>query len=377
MIKYSGAEFGRNSYYNWAEMRFTFFGGYDPAYPRNAVIRKGLAKNGAVVRECRVSPRHKFWARYAELAARFRRDTDIVFVPEFCQKDMPPAAFLARLWGKKVIFDPLVSRFETKIVDWGWKPADSPAARWNLRIDRKAFRLADLILADTTAHKEYYCAEYDVDPAKVEVLPIGYDDELYRPADGSATRSDGPFDVLFYGSFVPLHGAEVIAEAARVVAAADPGVRFTFIGGGRTLAKAKDAAAGLANVMFIERLPEVDLRTRIAAADVCLGIFGRTEKARRVVPNKIFQSMGMGKPVITVRTLAVEELFRDSVEIRLCGEPLAGTLAAAVLEMKRDPGLRERIARAGLELVRERYSAAAIGRRLLGIAADRFGPRVR
>lgn len=363
-------------------MRFTFFGGYDPAYPRNAVIRKGLAKSGATVRECRVSPHLKFWARYAGLAARFRKDTDIVFVPEFCQKDVPAAAFLARLSGKKVIFDPLVSRFETKIVDWGWKPADSPAARWNHRIDRKAFRRADLILADTTAHKEYYCAEYGIDPAKIEVLPIGYDDELYRPADGSsgasaADRPGGAFEVLFYGSFVPLHGAEVIAEAARIVAAADPAVRFTLIGGGRTLENAKVAAAGLPNVAFIWRLPEADLRARIAASDLSLGIFGRTEKARRVVPNKIFQSMGMGKPVITSRTPAVEEFFRDGAEIRLCGEPLAETLAAAVLEMKREPGLRDRIARAGLELVRERYSAAEIGRRLLEIAGARFGSRAR
>ena len=91
------------------------------------------------------------------------------------------------------------------------------------------------------------------------------------------------------------------------------------------------------------------------------------------MPNKIFQSMGMGKPVITARTPAVEEFFRDGENIRLCDEPLAETLAAAVLEMKRDPALRERIARAGLALVREKYSAAAIGRRLLDIAENRFG----
>lgn len=362
-------------------MRFTFFGGYDPAYPRNAVIRKGLGKNGAGVRECRVSPRHKFWARYPQLAARFRRGTDILFVPEFCQKDVPAAAFLARLWGKKVIFDPLVSRFETKIIDWGWKPADSPAAWWNRRIDAAAFSLADLVLADTSAHKDYYCGEFGLALSKVEVLPIGYDDELYRPVDGSAgpldaARSNGKFDVLFFGSFVPLHGAEVIAEAARLVAGTDPNIRFTFIGGGRTLAKAKDAAAGLENVVFIERLPEADLRTRIAAADVCLGIFGRTEKAGRVVPNKIFQSMGIGKPVITARTPAIEEFFRDGAEIRLCDEPRAETLAAAVLEMKGDPALRDRIARAGLALVQERFSAAAIGKRLLEIAASRFGSRI-
>jgi glycosyltransferase involved in cell wall biosynthesis len=91
------------------------------------------------------------------------------------------------------------------------------------------------------------------------------------------------------------------------------------------------------------------------------------------VPNKIFQSMGMGKPVITARTPAVEEFFRDGETVRMCGEPFSETLAAAVLAMKRDPALRERIAAAGLALVREKYSTAAIGRRLLDIAENRFG----
>ena len=361
-------------------MRFTFFGGYDPDYPRNAVIRKGLAKNGAGVAECRVWPPGKFWARFPRLAAQLRRSgaTDILFVPEFCQKDVPLAAFLARRAKKKVTFDPLVTRFETKIVDWGWRPADSPAARWNRRIDKKAFSRADLVLADTSAHKDYYCSEYGIDPAKVEVLPVGYDDEIYRPVEAAAGQvssrgANDVFEVLFYGSFVPLHGAEVIAEAARIVAAADPSVRFTFVGGGRTLAKTKETAAGLPNIVFVDRMPGPDLRARIAAADLCLGIFGRTEKASRVVPNKIFQSMGMGKPVITARTPAAEEFFRDGAEIRLCGEPLAESLAAAVLEMRRDPALRGRIAAAGLALVREKYSSAAIGRRLLDIVERRFG----
>ena len=56
----------------------------------------------------------------------------------------------------------------------------------------------------------------------------------------------------------------------------------------------------------------------------------------------------------------------------MCGEPGAEALAEAVLEMKRDPELRERIARAGLALVREKYSAAPIGRRLVEIAAYVF-----
>jgi glycosyltransferase involved in cell wall biosynthesis len=162
-------------------MRITFFGAYDPAYPRNSVIRKGLRLNGVDVRECRVAPKFKFWARYPLLLCRWRRLPDFLFVPEFCQKDVPLAAFMGLLTARPVIFDPLAARYETKIVDWKWKPADSPAAWWNSRIDRAAFAAAGLVLADTEAHKSYYCETYGLRRDKVEVLPLGYDDGLFKP----------------------------------------------------------------------------------------------------------------------------------------------------------------------------------------------------
>lgn len=45
-------------------MTFTFLGAYDPDYPHNALIRKGLRQLGMPVAECRVSRKFKFWARY-------------------------------------------------------------------------------------------------------------------------------------------------------------------------------------------------------------------------------------------------------------------------------------------------------------------------
>jgi len=310
-------------------MRFVFFGAYDPDYPRSAVFRRGLRLAGAEVRECRAGAKFKAWMRYPLLLlswARVAVATGVVrcrpsyiFVPEFCQKDVPLAKFLACLGSKKVIFDPLASRYETKIVDWKRKPADSPSAWWNFEIDLMAFKLADLVLADTAAHKDYYCQKYGVKPEKIEVVPLGYDDELFRP---SGFRRDvqsfssvdlrpaapGPaaeFKVVFYGSFVPLHGADVIIEAARILADEDSSIRFLMIGSGQTLAKVRAAASGLQNIHFAGWLYPMDLPTAIEEADICLGIFGRTEKARRVVPHKIFQSMGMGKAVITARTPAV------------------------------------------------------------------------
>jgi len=378
-------------------MRFVFFGAYNPAYPRSAVFRRGLKLVGAEVRECRVRAKFKVWARYPLLLfswGRLRvghrtapgRPPDYLFVPEFCQKDVPLAKLLSLLTSKKLIFDPLASRYETKIMDWKRKPADSPSAWWNLKIDGLAFRMADLILADTAAHKDYYCRKYGVKPGKVEVLPLGYDDELFKPGNVPENFSGlsakppqtvpgtvaGEFRVLFFGSFLPLHGADIIIEAANIVAGQDPAVRFRLVGSGQTLPEIKAAASGLKNVDFSDWLPQDELPRAIEAADICLGIFGRTGKAQRVVPHKIFQSMGMRKPVISARTPAVEEFFAHRKNIYLCDEPLPQALAKAILELKNDAALRDKIAANSHKLVRDNHSPLAVAVRLIEILRTRF-----
>jgi len=363
--------------YNLA-VRFTFIGAYDPLYPRNAVLRKGLRRLGVEVRERRAPAGLKFWARYPLLLAGgwggrrsvgSKSGPDVFFVPEFCQKDVPLAKFLGLLTARKVVFDPLAARFETKIGDWRRKPADSPSAWWNRKIDAAAFRLSDLILADTAAHRDYYCRTYRLSPEKVAVLPVGYDDEVFGGLGSEAGGASRIFTVLFFGSFLPLHGAEVIVETARVIAPRDGNVRFVLLGDGQTMpaVKAAAASAGLRNVEFLGRRPYGTLPSLIASADLCLGIFGRTEKARRVVPHKIYQAMAMGKAVVTARSPAVEEFFADGENIVLCGEPLAETAAEAILALKGDSARRARIARAGRDLVRRDFSPDALARRLISL----------
>jgi glycosyltransferase involved in cell wall biosynthesis len=360
-------------------MMVSFFGAYDPAYPRNSVIKKGLRLNGVEVAECHVQPKYKFWLRYPFLIIRCLGHLlkyDIFFVPEFCQKDVPLAKILSVLSSKKVIFDPLAPRFETKITDWKRKPLGSWQARWNLKIDSWAFKLSDLILADTHAHKNYYCQNYSIPPEKVEILPVGYDDELYRlPA---VVRKEEQFTVLFFGSFLPLHGVELILEAARIISSEEPSIRFRFIGSGQTLPRARALASefGLSNVQFEGWLPQRELPRRIASSAICLGIFGKTEKARRVVPHKIFQAMAMRKPVISARTPAVEEFFKHGENIFLVDELEPGLLAKAILELRRNTDLREKIAEKGFELVNSDFSPKAIGRILMSIIEKHFKAQI-
>ena len=112
------------------------FGAWDPDYPRNRVVRAGLAAAGFDVLEARVRA-HRAWRRWPALAkawARVAPRTDVVLVPEFRHKDVPLARALR---GRRpLVFDPLISRWDTLVDDWGLHAAGSGQARWNRAIDR-------------------------------------------------------------------------------------------------------------------------------------------------------------------------------------------------------------------------------------------------
>ncbi len=362
-------------------MDVVFFGAYDPAYPRNAVLRRGLELNRVDVSECRVRPGPKFWLRYPLLVSRWRRrrgravsPPKYLFVPEFSQKDVPLARLAGRLTRRPVVFDPLASRYETKILDWQRKPKGSPSARWNRVIDRWAFRWSDLILSDTRAHKAYFCREFGLPPERIAVVPVGFDDRVFSRALANRrplkSGSPDPFRVLFFGSFLPLHGVESVIEAARQIRGIDSAVRFLLIGSGQTLDRVRSLTSdyGLDNLDFEGWLGQTELARKIAeTADICLGLFGRTEKAGRVVPHKVFQAMALGKPVITARTPAAEEFFIHRENIFLCDAENPARLADAILELKGDAEQRKKMAQEGFDLVWERYQPAAIGSELKGI----------
>jgi len=349
-----------------------FFGGYDPEYPRNSIIRKGWLKCGFSVFECRVSTKRKLPTRYPALIWQYvqsRRAEHLFFVPDFRHKDVPLAWILSRLSGKKVVFDPLVSRYETKVLDRRDAAEGSLQAWHNRNLDRLSFSLSDLILADTAAHARYYRQQFSLVEEKVRILPVGFDEEIFK--ESPLPENGEKLKVLFYGTYLPLHGVETIVEAASILR--DRPVTFNLVGKGQTYEGVRELKKKFSteNLSFHPRLPVNELVSLMTGTDVILGIFGVTLKAGMVVPNKVYQALAVGRPVITADTPAIRELFQDGVHLLTVPPGDARALAHAIEALRKDPGQRRQIASQGGSYVRSRFSSLRIAERLATILDER------
>jgi len=137
--------------------------------------------------------------------------------------------------------------------------------------------------------------------------------------------------VLFYGQFIPLHGIGTIIEAARLLRYAP--IQWTLVGRGQEAPRIRAMLAEdpLSALHWVEWVPYDQLDEWIKRADVCLGIFGTSEKAASVIPNKVFQIVASGLPLVTRDSPAIRELLTDGPPcVRLVKAGDARALANAI-----------------------------------------------
>jgi glycosyltransferase involved in cell wall biosynthesis len=98
-------------------------------------------------------------------------------------------------------------------------------------------------------------------------------------------------------------------------------------------------------------------------AGCALGIFGTTPKARRVIPNKAFQALACGTPLIASDTPAARELLVDGESALLVppGDPAA--LTEAVRHLSDDPELARRLGAGGRASYQAQASEDVLGKR--------------
>ncbi|MBN1287336.1 MAG: glycosyltransferase [Anaerolineae bacterium] len=339
-----------------------YFGAFDPDYPRNQIIRAGLAAHGVTISLANVDQRLPTRRKIAPLLRAYRRcpPHDVLVVPEFNQALVPLAWMVARLRRIPLIFDCLISFYDANVIDRQKARPGSARARLYYLLDRLAARLPDAVLVDTAVHRDYLGRLLHVPQERLHVVPVGAYDAWFHPMPGRAP--DGQILAQFFGSYIPFHGVEHILRAAADLRAR-PDIAFELIGRGQTYKPVRALAEelDLSNVRFTDPAPPPDLPARLAPADIALGVFGAGAKTQRVVPNKVYQYLAMQKPLITADSAAVRDAFAPGEHLHLVPPADPHALAQAIAALADDPAARERLAAGGYRRIREAFTPGHIG----------------
>jgi glycosyltransferase involved in cell wall biosynthesis len=355
-------------------MRFIMFGSFDAtAHPRVAVLSEGLSSWGHEVIHCNVPLRLGTATRVAMLRHAWRVAR---LVPEIVRSWV---ALAARAWhlpsahavivGYMGHFDVHLARLlfpRTPIVlDHLISASDTARDRGEhgrvklallAAIDRAALAASDLVLVDTEEHRVLLPLRV---ASKAVVVAVGASDAWFQAGDGRPDQSGAtstPLRVVFFGLYTPLQGAIVIGSALGMLAKS--AIEVTMIGDGQDRPAAEAAARGGAAVTWIDWVSPETLPALVAAHDLCLGIFGATPKAFRVVPNKVFQGAAAGCAIVTSDTRAQRDLLGDAALYVPPGD--ARALAEALGGLAHDPAAVAALSRKAWDCARERFTPHAI-----------------
>jgi glycosyltransferase involved in cell wall biosynthesis len=210
----------------------------------------------------------------------------------------------------------------------------------------------------TTAHK----LKEDIDQfnAHVSVIPNGVHVQKiqrYREKHPHVTPS-GVQNTSFTVGFVGGFGTWVDFDMVLKVATSLPDVHFKLIGSGDQFEEVSSRAQTLDNVWVPGILPYEKVLEKLRRIDICLIPFKINRITDRVSPIKLFEYWAMRKPVISTRFYEVRKIAEGKVVF----VDNFDDLRDAILHLKKDSALRERIAEAGFREV-ENYDWTKLGQK--------------
>ncbi|PIP65561.1 hypothetical protein COU77_01440 [Candidatus Peregrinibacteria bacterium CG10_big_fil_rev_8_21_14_0_10_49_16] len=316
------------------------FGYHDQNAPRHWNICKQLRGAGHDIIECHTTKKGFFgksidlWKRYGEIQNKTLKIHSILvtFPGHYL---MPLAWCLTRFPRKKLIFDAFISLYDTNVCDRKRFATWSLFAWFLFFVDVVSCHLADEVLVDTKEHKKYFVKMFRLKPEKVRVIYLGTREDLFykKRVEGSGYPLNA-HHVLFYGTYIPLQGIEYILDAANILQHSHPQIHFTLIGRGQTYPEMRALAEKLKlqNITFKDPVPYEELPDLIRGSHLCLGVFGTTAKASRVIPHKVYDAVACAVPIVTADTPAIREKFADHKGVILCEAGSGDMLARRITD---------------------------------------------
>ncbi len=238
------------------------------------------------------------------------------------------------------------------------------ASEW---LERFLYRHADRIMLNSPGFLEHVQARGG---NNIKVVPNGADASMFDPAGNGAEfrKQHGLVDkfvVLYAGAHGLSNDLSIVLQSANQLRE-DKKIAIVLLGDGKDKRQLQNEAAHmkLNNVIFVQPVPKAQMRQALAAADACLAILKPLKLYATVYPNKVFDYLAAGRPVL----VAIDGPIRAVVEQAGAGifvspgDPAA--LAAAIRKLAADPTAARRMGMAGRAYLENHFERRALAKQM-------------
>jgi len=236
------------------------------------------------------------------------------------------------------------------------------------------YRKATRIVSVTDSFKRNLVAR-GIDTEKIDVITNGIDGSRFcpQPKDVELVKRlglEGKFVAGYIGTHGMAHSLETILDAADYLRRQPGGEAFCFIllgDGARKLALLEKARQmRLDNVIFINSVPKEAVVRYWSLLDTSIIHLKKSDVFTLVIPSKLFESMGMGIPVLHgVAGESAEIVERAGAGLVFEPENV-GQLCEGLLTLKQDRILYDRLRDACLRAARK-YERSQLATRMLSV----------
>jgi glycosyltransferase involved in cell wall biosynthesis len=264
------------------------------------------------------------------------------------------------------------------LIDMGQLSEASAAVRVLRSLEHLLYSQAEAIVVMAAGVEEHLASRGFA--GKLMLIPNGADPEDFRAGAGRTELRQRfgleGFVVAYTGAHGVANGLDAVLDAARTVGARAPEVRFLLVGDGplkeHLVNRARQEA--LSNVIFMDPIPKREVPALLGAVDAGLHVLADVPLfSYGVSPNKLFDYMAAGLPVITNTTGEMAELVtRAGAGLAVAPDAVAEgvlSLVNATAEQRRRWGDD------GRQYMHENASRSAMAVRMSGLLASVMSSR--
>ena len=239
----------------------------------------------------------------------------------------------------------------------------NPLLIWiSRRLEAFLYKRAQHILVNSPAYRDYLLDKGIAD-TKISVVPNGVDPREFEPNDrGAGYRGELgiPEDVFvaaYVGALGMANDIPTILRAAGRLKEVEPEIQFLIVGDGKERPTLEETVRRecLDNVRILGAVPKRRVPEVLAAANVCLATLMDIPMFRTTYPNKVFDCMAAGRPIV----LGIDGVIRKVVEdagggiFVQPGDDRA--VADAILQIHADPTAADRMGGNARAFVEEHF----------------------